>query len=72
MLYNTRMVESKKTPRYARKAEIARVVETVRQCGISIGSVSISPDGTISISQARLPPATPGKEFDRLEAAGLL
>lgn len=63
-------LESK--PRYPRTAEIKRLFQAVEACGISVGSVTISPDGTIELTTANDQPLSADNDFDRLHAAGLL
>lgn len=57
---------------YPTKAEIARVVEAVKACGIDVGGVEVSATGGIKITEARSMPDQTPDEFTRLEAAGLI
>ncbi len=56
-------------PRYATKAAIARLVQSVRDAGIDVDSRTIeaSPDGTVRFEPAKLSAAT-ASNFDSWEA----
>lgn len=51
---------------YPRKAEIVRVVEAARACGLDVAGVEVSADGSIKAVEARAIPM-PKDEFDRWE-----
>ena len=57
---------------YPPTPQIKRILRSLRDCGVSVGSVVIHPDGTIEVSQSPIEPNAPQNDFDRLDAAGLL
>jgi hypothetical protein len=57
---------------YPRRSEIARILSALRGNGITIGSIEISPDGAIRVTQFPTDLPSASNDFDRLDAAGLL
>lgn len=51
---------------YPRKAEIARVVEAAKACGIDVAGIEVSASGTIRAVEARAIPVAKD-EFERWE-----
>lgn len=54
--------------KYPGKVAIRRAVEAARANGIDVGSVQVSPDGSIRIIDIRAVPKQPVDEFERWES----
>lgn len=57
---------ARKKPTYPRKAQILRVVEAAKACGLDVAGVEVSPNGAIRIMEARAV-ETPANDFDRYQ-----
>ncbi|RYG88570.1 MAG: hypothetical protein EON59_03975 [Alphaproteobacteria bacterium] len=53
--------------RYPSKAQIERMVEAAKACGIDVAGFEVSPDGHIRIMEARVTPANPANDFERFQ-----
>lgn len=53
-------------PRYPRKAQIERMVEAARACGLDVCGFEVSPAGTIRIMEARAV-SEPANDFERFQ-----
>lgn len=60
----------KAKPGYPGKVAIRKVVETARELKLDVAGLSVAPDGTITVLEARAIPKPEGSLFDRLEAEG--
>lgn len=54
---------------YPGRVAIRHVIESARACGLDVAGVSVSPDGTIKILEARASQSSESL-FDRLEREG--
>ena len=61
-----------KRPRYATRAVIDRTVEAVRANGITVASVTFSPDGTLKLSAIDEVSKPTSNLFDVLDQEGRL
>lgn len=51
--------------RYPRRAQIERIVEAAKACGIDVAGFEVSPEGHIKIIEARAMPTVPANDFER-------
>jgi hypothetical protein len=65
---NGRAIEPKRG--YLGKVAIRKIVETARELGLDVAGLSVAPDGTVTVMEARAIPQPEGTLFDRLQAEG--
>jgi predicted DNA-binding transcriptional regulator YafY len=53
--------------RYPSKAQIERMIDVAKACGIDVAGFEVSPEGHIRIMEARNVPATPANDFERFQ-----
>lgn len=53
--------------RYPRKAQIERMVEAAKACGLDVAGFEVSPEGHIRIIEARAVPSAPANDFERFQ-----
>lgn len=52
---------------YPGKVALRRAIDAARACGVDVGAIEVSPDGSIRIIDARMVPRQPVDEFERWE-----
>ena len=58
--------------RFPGKVAVKRVIEAARAAGLDVGGVSVAPDGTVQVIEARLAAPPPADLFEQLERDGKL
>lgn len=57
---------------YPGKVAIRKAVQAARDLGLDVAGLSVAPDGTVTVMEARAMPQPEGSLFDRLDAEGKL
>lgn len=52
---------------YPGKVALRRAIDAAKACGVDVGAVEVSPDGSIRIIDARAVPKAPVDDFARWE-----
>ncbi len=58
--------------KYARPNDVKRLIDTARECGITVRSVMIGSDGSIAVGETSTHAGLPESDFDKWDRAGRL